>query len=57
MVTRGWGRDGLDVDEESKLAASTEYWRPNVQCREHRRLYCIIIIKLAKKLDLNYPNH
>ena len=32
-------------------------WRCNVQYRENRQQYCIIIIKLARKLDCNYFFH
>ena len=32
-------------------------YRSNAQYSEYRQQYCVIIIKFAKRLDLNYSNH
>ena len=32
-------------------------WRSNAQYGEYRQQCCIMIIKLAKRLDLNYSHH
>ena len=52
----GDGRDRIDAVQGCKLA-SNKYYISNTQYNEYRQQYCVIIIKLAKRLDLSYSNH
>ena len=58
MVTRGWGwGNRTDVKDTNLQQILNKTLRSNAQYSEYRKQYCIIVTKLAKRLEHNYSNY
>lgn len=56
-LTKGLEGSGQRFKGTNWQQIVNEAWRSNAQYNAYRPQYCIVIIKLAKKLELNYSKH
>ena len=58
VVARGWGKWG-DVGHRVQTSSCkmSKFWASNVQHGDYSQQYCIMYLKVAKRVDLKCSHH